>query len=282
MCGRRAKADSAKTAKRVPYGVFRTAALALVFVSLAALLTLALPGRGGVLGARAAGRQRPAPATADSRIPVLMYHSVSVKKGDPYCVPPADFERQMRWLHDNGYAALTLDALWADLQNREAFPQKAVAVTFDDGYEDNYTNALPVLRRYGFRATVFVITGDIGDTRMGYLSAAQLLAMDREGFDVESHTVTHRRLSELPAAVQLRELSDSRGTLESLLRRPVEYLSYPYGDRDAQTEKLAKSLGYRLCFDADGGAAHFDDSRADFPRAYVGSGLSDFIETVEG
>lgn len=265
--------------------ILRTLLAGLILCS-----TVAIPVtlRGGA-GASAAHRESAAErkitakavhASPTARIPVMMFHSISVRKGDPYCVPPKDFESEMKWLHDKGYQTLSLDEVYGDLAAHAAFPARSVALTFDDGYEDNYTDALPILRRYGFCATVFIITGDIG--KPGYLSAPQILAMERSGVRAECHTVTHRHLSDLPPDTQLHELRDSRTVLEQLLGRPVNYLAYPYGDHDAETVRLAKELGYRLCFDADGGAAHMDDPRTDFPRAFGNASLSDFIGSVEG
>lgn len=259
--------------------------LAGLIVCSAVAIPVTLRGGAGATAARresASARENAAKASSASptaRIPVVMFHSVSARRGDPYCVPPKDFEHEMKWLHDNGYRTLSLDDVYEGLATRTAFPARSVALTFDDGYEDNYTDALPVLRRYGFCATVFIITGDIG--KPGYLAAPQILAMERDGVRAECHTVTHRHLSALPPDTQLHELQDSRTVLERLLGRPVYYLAYPYGDHDAETTKLAKELGYRLCFDADGGAGHMDDPHMDFPRAFGDASLSDFIDSVE-
>lgn len=228
---------------------------------------------------------KPAPVKTTRKIPVLMYHSINHDPHDPgniLRVPKDKFAAEMKWLYDNGYKTISLDELYDYVENKKPVPEKTVVLTFDDGYEDNYQSALPVIEKYHFKATVFMISARIGDSKNGYLTAPELKEMDKNGMQIECHTVDHLDLSTLSYSHQERELTDSKATLEKLLGHPIDYLAYPSGKYDADTIAIAKKAGYKLCFKMNGGIATVDDSRYEFPRAFVGEDLNDFIKRVEG
>jgi peptidoglycan/xylan/chitin deacetylase (PgdA/CDA1 family) len=218
------------------------------------------------------------------RIPVLMFHSINYDPKFPsniLRVPEANFTAEMKWLFDNKYQTLSMDTLYYDISKNISFPAKSVVLTFDDGYQDNYTGALPVMEKYHLQGTVFMITGDINNTKNGYLSAAELKVMDKNGMNIEVHTVTHRHLSALSSNVQYHELNDSKATLEALLGRKVYYIAYPYGDYNATTVSLVKQIGYRFGFLEDGGTGTLTSNHYEFPRVFVGRDLSQFISAVK-
>ncbi len=95
-------------------------------------------------------------------IPVLMYHSIDYEKNNELRIPKDKFREQMQYLKDNGFHPITLDELYSNIVFNTTLQDKPIVLTFDDGYSDNYTNAYPVLKEFGFKATVFVITGCIG------------------------------------------------------------------------------------------------------------------------
>ncbi|VBB09815.1 polysaccharide deacetylase [Lucifera butyrica] len=176
---------------------------------------------------------------------VLEYHSIS-HLGGLFCLAPDTFEQQMGYLAQNGYTAISLDQLSAGLNDEDALPAKPVLITFDDGYTDNYTTALPILEKYGLRATVFIITGKVDQP--GYLTWAQIKDMLARGIDIGSHTVSHRDLSKLSAVEQEKELKESKKTLEKALSRPIDYLAYPFGGFNAATLRLLGETGYLGAF----------------------------------
>lgn len=214
------------------------------------------------------------------RIPVLMYHSINYEKGNPLRIPKDKFAAQMKWLHDNGYRTLSLDELYYCILNSKPFPEKSVVITFDDGYNDNYDNAFPVIKKYGFKATVFMITKEIGDNKNGYLTAEQIKEMDANGMRVECHTVDHPDLSKQSYDEQYKELADSKATLEKLLGRSIDYIAYPSGEYNANTIKIAKKLGYKICFKENGGTAEIGDNQYEFPRKYIIEDMQKFIARV--
>ncbi|MCJ7691048.1 MAG: polysaccharide deacetylase family protein, partial [Clostridiaceae bacterium] len=89
----------------------------------------------------------------DKGIPVLMYHAIGYEKGNTARVPKENFKEQMKYLKDNGYVTLTLDEAYDFFSNNKPIPEKSVVLTFDDGYVDNYVEALPILKEFGFKAT---------------------------------------------------------------------------------------------------------------------------------
>ena len=119
---------------------------------------------GGTDGTQAASEvQQPKPDTGEDspQILVLNYHKVS----DEFlslAVAPADFDWQMRYLKEHGYHAITPDELYDAIEGTGALPDKPVLITFDDGYQDNYDNAYPILKKYGLKGTVFVVTSFMG------------------------------------------------------------------------------------------------------------------------
>lgn len=206
-------------------------------------------------------------------IPVLMYHSISVEKGNPIRLPSEVLDAQMAYLKENDYKVLTLDELYSYFQKKLTVPDKAVVLTFDDGYEDNYTAMYPILKKYGMKATVFVITGTI-DKDPNYLTSSQLKEMAKDGFDIESHTVTHRDLNTLSNAEQLRELKDSKEQLEKILNKKINYVAYPSGKYNNYTVEAAENAGYLMGFTTDGKWSYSNKGLLKIDRTYISSFFS--------
>lgn len=202
------------------------------------------------------------------KIPVLMYHSIDFEKGNELRIPKDKFRLQMKYLKDNGFTTLTLNELYSYIVFDTNLPAKPIILTLDDGYVDNYTNALPVLKEFNFKATVFMITSCI-DSDKSYLTSNQLQEMDKAGMDIESHTVSHPELNKLSYNDQLVELKNSKTTLEKILNREVPYLAYPYGKSNDDTLKIIKDLGYKMAFSTIIGDASKADGLYKLHRLYV-------------
>lgn len=200
-------------------------------------------------------------------IPVLMYHSVAYEKNNPVRIPQEKFKEQMKYLKDNGYSTLSLDDLYSYFEEGISVPEKSVVLTFDDGYEDNYKNAYPILKEYSFKASIFIITDSID--KKSYLTSSELKELDENGISIESHTVTHRKLQELSYDEQLKELENSKEILEKLLNKKVIYAAYPYGSYNKDTIKAAKDAGYTMAFTTDGRWAGKEDGLLTLDRVYI-------------
>ena len=202
-------------------------------------------------------------------VPVLEYHSITYEKGNPICIPIKKFKEQMKYLKDNGYYTLTLTNLYSYLMNNTPIPKKSVVLTFDDGYENNYTAMFPVLKKYNFKATVFVITGNIDKYRK-FLKSKQLLEMDKYGVDIESHTVHHDNLKMLSKNKQLKTLIKSKKYLEKTLNKQIYFFAYPFGGYNNSAIEALKEAGYKMAFTTVDGWSSKQNGILSLHRVWVG------------
>lgn len=181
-----------------------------------------------------------------ARVPILMYHSISdnlFAKSRPYYqinTSPAIFARQMRWLRYNGYRTMNLGETLAAMQSGQDL-SKTVVITFDDGYQDFYTDGLAVMKQCGFTATIFLATDRIQDSSVrvegaDYLTWREVRELHAEGIQFGSHTVTHPDLRSLAPEQIDYELGYSKEMIEQKLGAPVASFAYPFAfpeeDRD--------------------------------------------------
>ncbi|MCY6959384.1 polysaccharide deacetylase family protein [Clostridium brassicae] len=218
--------------------------------------------------------------TSDN-IPVLMYHSIRLKKDNPLMVSPKKLDEQMKYLKDNGYYTLSLDELYDYFSKGKAIPKKCVVLTFDDGYVDNYTNLYPILKKYRFKGTIFVITGTI-DNEKPFLTSSQLKELDSTCLDIQSHTVAHENLPKLSYRNQVKTLKNSKNFLEKKLNKKVRYLAYPYGKFNKSTIKAAEEAGYLMAFTTTGKWSNKSNNLFRLNRVYINGffDLNTFIERV--
>lgn len=160
--------------------------------------------------------------------PILKYHRIGLPKDDHVpTVSEASFERQMRLLARLRLRVISLDEIADHLRRGERIPPGHVAISFDDGYEDNYTVAWPILKRFGFSMTVFITPGDIG--KPGFLTWEQAAELAADGCGIGSHTMHHAYLPLVPETRLAEELIDSKHVIETKIQRPVRSISYPVG-----------------------------------------------------
>ncbi|GAV21545.1 polysaccharide deacetylase family protein [Carboxydothermus pertinax] len=189
---------------------------------------------------------------------ILMYHKVNPDwktGGLGLRVPPREFDWQMHFLKENGFHVVSLNEAVDYLEYGKPLPEKPIVITFDDGYRDNYYYAFPILKKYGFRATIFIITGIVGktnewDEREGkptnyMLTWQQIDEMAKYGIEFGAHTVNHPRLTKVPLTVAEKEIVDSKKMLEEHFKRPIKYFCYPYGLYNDQIIKIVKKAGFR-------------------------------------
>lgn len=179
-------------------------------------------------------------------VPVLNYHQVEQKNGNPLTLWPDQFEAQMAYLADEGYTTITIDEMMDALEHGTPLPEKPVIITFDDGYADNYEYAYPILKKYGFKATIFLIY-DFTNAYPNYLTWEQIDEMKQSGLiRFESHTMTHANLAELDSADELRhEIADSHDLLSEKIGYDMHYIAYPGGRVNPEIEEITRAAGYR-------------------------------------
>lgn len=200
-------------------------------------------------------------------VKILMYHWVS---GDPgqrlrhWGVTPDQFESQVRQLHEGGFRTVSLGEIVEGVRGLTRMPEKSVALTFDDGYRDFLGEVAPVLGRYGFKATLFLVADRVGQTNawdsrhgdpprtlLSWREASELASL---GHEIGSHTRTHRMLPRLSDAELQEEIAGSKAILEDRLGFPVVHFSYPHGLFDQRCLVRVRAAGYlSACADIRGG-----------------------------
>jgi peptidoglycan/xylan/chitin deacetylase (PgdA/CDA1 family) len=133
-------------------------------------------------------------------------------------------------------------------------PEKSLVITFDDGWADNYTNVFPILKAYGLTATIFVVTGFVGQPN--YMDWNQLREMSEAGISIQSHTVNHKPLAQLSKAEVEYELGTSKKTIEDALGKIVKFLSLPHGVFNDQVLKIVQDAGYQAVCTSEPGYSH--------------------------
>ncbi|MDR3543364.1 MAG: polysaccharide deacetylase family protein [Desulfosporosinus sp.] len=214
-------------------------------------------------------------------VPILYYHSVALQAGNELRMPPDQFEAQMAYLQDNGYQSVTLDQFYQAEYHGGTLPAKPFVITFDDGYVDNYTTAFPVLKKYGFTATVFMVSSYINGEH--FLSWPQLTELANNGWQIEGHTVDHPYLSKVNAKTVISELKDSKELLEKGLGRPVDFLAYPYGDFNDEVVLAVKNTGYEMAFTTERGWADHQTDAWHLHRVYcfANMGMDEFSRRLQ-
>lgn len=195
------------------------------------------------------------------RIPVLLYHSVD-RSGSVISISPERFRDQMRYLKEAGYETISLNNYLDYVSGRQQPGGKKVVITFDDGFQNNYTVAFPVLKALGLTATVFLATDHVGGSsdwkrdpsipELPMMTWSQIEKMNGYGIRFESHACGHRYLSQLSDDEIKRELLESKQVIEEKTGRSVEFFCHPYGDWSERTKNLVRQCGYRGAFTRPG------------------------------
>ncbi len=216
-----------------------------------------------------------------SALPILCYHNVATAPKDAafrlLYVDPDRFERQLWTLRRLGLRGVSTSEGIARLHN--ATSRGCVVFTFDDGYADTLTTAAPLLKRYGFGATCYVVSGAVGTynhwdaeylrERKPLMSREQLDQWLAAGMEVGSHSLSHQRLQELPQEAAGYEIAESRAVLRNMLGVPIEHFAYPFGHFTADIVELVRRAGYSSAVTVVPGAARASDDRLRLPRILV-------------
>ena len=188
-----------------------------------------------------------------ARVPVLMYHEIAgpPETDDRLAVSPSAFAQQLAYLRDEGFRTITADALLAGLAAGETLSPKVAVLTFDDGYENFHSRALPLLDEYGCTATLFVTSGWVADdvakqagapARM--LNWHQLAEVAAAGVEVGAHSRRHLQLDKISERLLREELYQSKARLEDGLGFAVPGMAYPYGYSDTRVRQVTRDTGY--------------------------------------
>ena len=183
-----------------------------------------------------------------------MYHSISEhigkEKHNKWRVKPEDFEKQMNWFYKNNWKSFTI----SELVSLDKIPEKSFVITFDDGFEDNFTNALTILQKYNFKATIYLVPNQKTNhweekntsVLSNLLNNEQILQMQNsELIEFGSHTLSHVNLSTITDEQLLNELKKSKEEVENIIKKECEAFAYPYGKFDEKIVSFVKEVGYK-------------------------------------
>ena len=219
----------------------------------------------------------PAPAASRKIGAIFMYHHVSPRVlPGPYAraltITPLEFRDQLSWLRAHGCRVVSVDALYRDAR-AHALAQCEAALTFDDGYDDAATFALPLLREFGVPATFYIATGYVATP--GHVTVAQLQWMSAAGMEIGAHTVHHVDLTTLPAEQSAHEVSASAASLRRWLNADVTSFAYPAGQFNARVLSTVRETAFLNAVTTQPGDVQADSRSYELPRYRIerGSGL---------
>jgi peptidoglycan/xylan/chitin deacetylase (PgdA/CDA1 family) len=205
--------------------------------------------------------------------PVLAYHKIDHPTPDVKIrgafTSPRRFGKQMSYLKKRGFIFYTAAQLIKHYREHGEFPARGITVTFDDGWQDNFTNAFPVMRELGVKATVFLVPDVIGKTSArvtaegesprAHLTEEQIVEMSQHGIEFGSHSFSHVHLHQASTEEIEREVTESKGYIENLTQKPCETFAYPAGFFTEEAKKIVAAAGYTAAFTTVYGEANDRD-----------------------
>lgn len=214
-------------------------------------------------------------------VSVLMYHMIGNDKNNAAIMTAENLRWQMKYLKDNGYHPITMQELSDYVTKGAALPEKPVCITFDDGYEDNYTIVYPLMKEMGFPWTIFVIAGQVGQPNR--VTWDQLSEMaDSQAVTIANHTVTHPKLHNLPREEARQEILGCQQALKEHLGIDNHWIAYPYGDYDDAVVQMSKEAGITLAVTTDAGRVHVGSFPFELKRVWIGNevGRANYAERL--
>ncbi|MGP0093337.1 MAG: polysaccharide deacetylase family protein [Xanthobacteraceae bacterium] len=205
-------------------------------------------------------------------VPILMYHSISTggSRGfRRFAVAPRLFEEHVRVMRDQGHATLSVGDLVEHRISGAAPLRRPVVLTFDDGFDDFYTAAMPILTKYNVAATLYVVSGCVGATsrwlaregNRAMLSWSRLAELRKLGIEIGAHTMTHKALDTIPAAEARAEIEGSKRDLEDRLGEPVTSFAYPFGFYSKRVREMVIAAGFTSACAVRYGSSPLHDDR---------------------
>jgi len=223
-------------------------------------------------------------------VPVLTYHNLSKTESNIMTVQDTAFEAQMQYLKENDYRVITLNQFYDFVKFNAPIPEKSVIITFDDGWRSTYEIGLPILKKFGFPATLFIYTDFVGQSPDKSLTWEMVQELQAGSVDIQCHSKSHRDLTQMNPNEQFEqyynalnlEMSLPNNMVMEKLKRRCDYLAYPYGATNRLVASLAEKHGYRLAFTVNRGSAAFfqDLYRIDRSMIYGSHDLKKFEQNL--
>ena len=202
-------------------------------------------------------------------VPILMYHHVGTPSGKwrLNSVSEKSFERQMAFMKRHGFQIISFDDLVEGIKKGHQFTRNTVVLQFDDGYEDNYKYAFPILKKYGFPATVFLVSDRIGTP--DFLTWDQVKEMEKYNFVAGAHTRHHAYLPRLSLIQAQDEIAGSKKVIEDHLGHSIHYFCYPSGGFTEDVKRLVKEAGYKAAVTTNRGKDKFNVDLYELKRVHM-------------
>jgi peptidoglycan/xylan/chitin deacetylase (PgdA/CDA1 family) len=201
-------------------------------------------------------------------VPILMYHRFGYEPGSLF-VTPENFKQQLDYLKNRGYEVISLDELVQGIKNNRRFKHNTVVITIDDGYLDNYTRAYPILRKYNFPATIFIISDSIGE-KEDFINWQQARQMFKHNISFGGHTRTEAYLPSVKKKEILwDEIAGCKEVIERNLKVPVDYFCYSGGGFTDQIKEMVKQAGYKGACTTDRGLSRLNKDIYELKRVKV-------------
>ena len=228
---------------------------------------------------------------SNNKTTVLMYHALVEKRDSdlhPVHIEIAMFEQQMGWLHAQGYDGITVEE-WYSRWSAKQLSRPAVVITFDDGYSSLMDRAAPILKKYGFAATLFLTTDFVGMPAFNAefaqavppcqrpLTWAEVQTLQVAGWDIQAHSCSHRPHAALPIAQLKAELETSKQIIVNQLNNRVKFYAFPYGNYNRQALKALQDAGYWAGFAVHSGQISPTSDLRRLPRIEINADCSSSV-----
>lgn len=199
-------------------------------------------------------------------VPILMYHKVDSNPhsgGLGLRVPCKKFDWQIKFLYSHGYHSVTIDDVVKHFKYGNKLPSKPIVISFDDGYENNYKYALPILKKYNFKATIFLVYNTLNKTNIfdkpfhqptnKMLTYSEVYKLIKNGIEIGSHTLNHPILTKVSINTARKEITDSKTNIEKRFGINIKVFCYPHGKYNSNIKVLVKQAGYECAITTDQG-----------------------------
>jgi peptidoglycan/xylan/chitin deacetylase (PgdA/CDA1 family) len=202
-------------------------------------------------------------------VPILMYHHVGIPSGKwrLNTVSEESFEYQINFLKRHGFNVIDFNDLVTGIKEGQEFSRNTVVLQFDDGYEDNYKFAFPILKKYAFPAMIFLISDKIGDP--DFLTWDQVKEMEKYNIKAGAHTRHHVYLPRVGVAQARDEIEGSKKVIEAHLGHSIDYFAYPSGGFTIEDKQILRDAGYKAAVTTNRGKHKLDYDLYELKRIHM-------------
>ncbi len=220
------------------------------------------------------------------RVPILVYHSIRPERPTDtdfiksFNTEPQSFEKQMQYLKDNGYSVVSLNDLYDALTAGKKLPEKSVILNFDDGWQDQYDNAFPILKKFNYTATFFIFSS--APEHKYFMTWDEIKELDAAGMTIGSHTLNHPYLEKITDEKELeKQIFYGKKSLEKHIGKTADLFAYPFGEYNDQIISVVKSAGFKMARSIHNGRYHSLEDLYTIKAIITNSDYNRFVRELE-